>query len=174
MNYSGELCFPSRGKLLYPSSEPADKQACALLSYSHPKLYENNCCHSSTSLLASISMFAEAAAPRRAAQGLVLSKRGDFWPVKQSFPNCPLDGPFSPHCPGSLHGLASLPSNKAGSAGQPTTKPCMRYSPTLIPAAALLPSCVSSFKNTSSADQQISLGMDVSLLEGTGATRSQV
>lgn len=54
MNYSGELCVPSQRKLLFPKSEPADKQACVLLSYSHPKLYENNCCNCSTSLLASV------------------------------------------------------------------------------------------------------------------------
>lgn len=81
MNYSGELCFPSQRKLICPKSEPADKQARVLLSYSRPKLYESNRCNCSTSLLASIDVFAEAAAPGRAARGLLVSKRGDFCPV---------------------------------------------------------------------------------------------
>lgn len=74
MNYSGELCFPSQRKPFCPKSKPADKQACVLLSYSHPKLYESNCCNCSTSPLASSNTFAESAAPKGAAQGLVVSK----------------------------------------------------------------------------------------------------
>jgi len=85
MNYSEDLCFPSQRKLLCPKSEPADKQACVLLS--HPKLYESNGCNCSPSLLASIDMFTEAAAPRRAAQGLAVSKRGGFCPVKSPLLN---------------------------------------------------------------------------------------
>lgn len=53
MNYS-ENNFPSQRKLLYPKSEPADKQAYVLLRYRHPKLYDRNCCDCSTSLLAPI------------------------------------------------------------------------------------------------------------------------
>lgn len=67
-----------------------------------------------------------------AAQGLLVSKREGFCPVKPPFLNCPLDGPFFPHFPDSLQGLGilcpglSLPCNSPASDGQPTTNPYMK------------------------------------------------
>lgn len=73
-------------------------------------------------------MFAEAAAPRRAAEGLVVSKRGNLSPVKPP-PELSLDGPFSSHNLESLDGFIVLylgvspPCKDPASSGHSTMNP---------------------------------------------------